>query len=160
VTFILNASPLIVLTKAGIKVEQLVPSGATILVPESVISEILNGQEEDDPAKTWIRHHPGARCPSPIIHEFVLAWDLGAGESAVISLARTIPGSTAVLDDLAARRCAHASGIQITGTIGLILNARSQGLIDNILPFLDQVVTAGLLIKPSHLEKILRHFQD
>jgi predicted nucleic acid-binding protein len=160
VTFVLNASPLIVLAKAGIMVEQLVPPGATILVPESVINEILNGEEEDDPAKTWIRHHPGARCPNPIVQEFVLAWDLGAGESAVISLAETIPGSTAVLDDLAARRCAQASGIQITGTIGLILEARRQGLIDNILPFLDQVVTAGLFIKPSHLEKILRQFKD
>ncbi len=71
-------------------------------------------EKEEDPAKTWIRDHPGARCPNPIIQEFVLAWDLGAGESAVISLAETIPGSTAVLDDLAARRCAQANQSKIS----------------------------------------------
>ena len=36
----------------------------------------------------------------------VLAWDLGPGESAVLELALAVPGSTAVIDDLAARRCA------------------------------------------------------
>ncbi len=43
-----------------------------------------------------------------------MAWDLGAGESAVLTWARRNPGFTAILDDRAARRCAE-SGSELRG---------------------------------------------
>ena len=50
----------------------------------------------------------------------VAAWNLGNGESAVFSFAMNESGYRAVVDYLAARRCAQAFGIQTLGTGGLL----------------------------------------
>lgn len=41
----------------------------------------------------------------------IAAWNLGRGESQVLALAGTYPGSRAVLDDLEARRYAQSLGL-------------------------------------------------
>lgn len=83
-----------------------------------------------------------------------MAWDLGAGESSVISLASNLPDSIAVLDDLAARRCAQTVGLQITGTLGLILMAKNARIIPSATTALNAVVAAGLFISPHHIDTI------
>ena len=85
-----------------------------------------------------------------------MAWDLGAGESAVISLASANPVSIAVLDDLAARRCAQAIDLKIIGTLGLVLMAKRAGIISSATDALRRIVAAGLFISPHHLEAIRR----
>ncbi len=50
---------------------------------------------------------PHVRAMDQIDPEIV-AWDLGAGESAVLTWARRHPGFTAILDDCAALRCAES----------------------------------------------------
>jgi predicted nucleic acid-binding protein len=83
-----------------------------------------------------------------------MAWDLGAGESAVISLTAMHPGAIAVLDDLAARRCAQALGLQIIGTLGLVLKAKRAGLIPSASQALDAITAAGLYISSHHIETL------
>lgn len=90
----------------------------------------------------------------PQISDFVSAWGLGAGESSVISLAETLPKATVVLDDLAARRCAMAVGLPVTGTLGLLLLAKQVGRIEKVAPALDAVVEAGLFVAERHLNAI------
>jgi predicted nucleic acid-binding protein len=90
-------------------------------------------------------------APAP----FVLAWDLGAGESAVLTAVAGSPGSVAVLDDLAARRCALALGIDVTGTLGLLLMAKRAGAIASLRRALDAVTDAGLFVSPKHVSAIL-----
>jgi len=86
---------------------------------------------------------------------FVLAWDLGAGESAVLTAVAGSPGSVAILDDLAARRCALALGIDVTGTLGLLLMAKRAGAIVSLRRALDAVTDVGLFVSPKHVSAIL-----
>lgn len=51
----------------------------------------------------------------------VAAWDLGKGESEVLSLALKTPDCAALVDDRAARRCSQVLGIITLGTGGLLL---------------------------------------
>lgn len=74
----------------------------------------------------------------------------------MISLAERIPESTAVLDDLAARRCAEALKLKLVGTLGLLLVAKKIGVIDSIRDSLAAIVDAGLFISPKHLPDILK----
>jgi predicted nucleic acid-binding protein len=83
-----------------------------------------------------------------------MAWDLGAGESAVISLTNATSDAVAVLDDLAARRCAQAMGLRMIGTLGLILMAKQRGLIESATHALEAVTAAGLFISSRHLDAI------
>lgn len=65
-----------------------------------------------------------------------------------------IPQATAVLDDLAARRCAMALGLSVTGTLGLLLEAKKRGHINAVSPALNAIVAAGLYISRHHLDAI------
>lgn len=73
----------------------------------------------------------------------------------MISLVETLPGSVAVLDDLAARRCAGTLRLQVVGTLGLLLMAKKAGVIPGVSGPLDAIVSAGLFIAPKHLSAIL-----
>jgi predicted nucleic acid-binding protein len=59
----------------------------------------------------------------------VLAWDLGVGETAVLSLALAEDGWTVFLDDAMARKCARSFSRRLKGTLGVILLAQQRGLI-------------------------------
>lgn len=52
----------------------------------------------------------------------------------------------AVLDDRAARNCAAAFSIPTTGTLGVLLRAKQDGLITALKPEIGRVLSAG-----SHL---------
>lgn len=60
----------------------------------------------------------------------VLGWSLGAGESAVLSAARSL-SATAILDDGEARKAARALGIRLTGTLGLVIAGARSGQVSS-----------------------------
>ena len=97
---------------------------------------------------------PPYLCDTPPVSDFITAWGLGAGESSVLSFAENLPQATAVLDDLAARRCAMALGLSVTGTLGLLLEAKKRGHINAVSPALNAIVAAGLYISRHHLDAI------
>jgi predicted nucleic acid-binding protein len=68
-----------------------------------------------------------------------LAWDLGAGETAVLAYALANPGWTAVLDDNAARNCVRSFGIPVKGTLAVVILAKQQGLIPSAADLIRQM---------------------
>lgn len=86
----------------------------------------------------------------------VAAWDLGSGESAVLSWAYENAAWTAIIDDLAARRCARALNIANTGTVGVLLAAKHEGIIPQVSSLLDELVRAGLRINDELILKARR----
>lgn len=155
-TLVFNASPLIVLTKAGL-VDHILPLGSHVMIPSAVAVEIRGVRDPSDAAKCWLEK-PLVReliLQPPPISPFVAAWDLGAGESSVIMMALEESGRYAVLDDLAARRCAAALGIKVIGTLGLILMAKRHGVIGSVGKALEAVMAAGLYLSPTHIRNVL-----
>lgn len=152
-TLVFNASPLIILAKAQL-LDRLLPIGHKIWIPEAVANEISAVKDLGDPASCWITEQPSLIHPATPISPFLMAWDLGAGESAVISLTNATSDAIAVLDDLAARRCAQAMGLRMVGTLGLILMAKQGGLIESATHALKAVTAAGLFISSHHLDAI------
>jgi predicted nucleic acid-binding protein len=146
--WVVNASPLIVLGKAG-GLHLLEAVATTLIVPRSVAREVAGGPDTDA-ARLWLESE-GVACILPDVavpHE-ILTCNLGAGESAVLAAARQHPDSEAILDDLAARRAAAALAIPCRGTLAVILTARRRGLIPVAAPWFDRVQQAGLFITPS-----------
>lgn len=152
-TLVFNASPLIVLAKAGL-LDQLLPLADEVWIPEAVAREVSAVADPADPASRWIATQSSLIHPSTPITPFLMAWDLGAGESAVMSLTDAKTHAIAVLDDLAARRCAQAMGLRIIGTLGLVLMAKREGIITSATRALDAIVAAGLFVSRHHLERI------
>jgi hypothetical protein len=75
---------------------------------------------------SWLRVVRG-----PAIPESIQGWGLGRGESEVLALALQQTGARAVLDDLAARRCARFLGVPVVGTGKLLVLAKRQALLSS-----------------------------
>ena len=151
---VVNASPLIFLTKVGL-LEVLWEPSVPVLVPDVVLAEI-GGLDVDDPAVQAVQQSKWMRVvTTPAIPDVVLAWDLDAGESAVLAVALSQTGATVILDDLAARRCARVLNIQSQGTLGLVLVAKQHGLIPAVRPVLGQLREAGMYMSDRLERQIL-----
>lgn len=54
-------------------------------------------------------------------------------------MAIELTDSVVILDDYKARKIAESLGIQIIGTIGVIIAAKKQGVIESIKPYLQKI---------------------
>lgn len=79
------------------------------------------------PTTPWVR-----RVEISSVVPEVAAWNLGKGESAVLSLSMTTPDCAAIVDDRAARRCGQTLGIITLGTGGILILAKQRGLITTV----------------------------
>ena len=61
------------------------------------------------------------------------------GEASAIALAIEIPNSTVILDDYKARCVAEQLGLDITGTVGVLIKAKLLGVITSIKPYLNKI---------------------
>jgi predicted nucleic acid-binding protein len=140
-----NASPLIYLALGGC-FDLLRVASATVFVPSAVDGEIRR-RGPADPTVQAMDQAPWLQVvPDPLVPPVIQAWDLGAGESAVLTWAQAHPGTEAILDDLAARRCAAALGIPLRGTLGLLLAAKRRGLIPFARPIVERLRQAGMYL--------------
>ncbi|WP_462254524.1 DUF3368 domain-containing protein [Ferruginibacter sp.] len=69
----------------------------------------------------------------------LLEMQIDRGESSAIALALETPDSTIILDDYKARKIAEQLGIIFTGTIGVIIKAKLNGIIPSIKPLLEKI---------------------
>jgi predicted nucleic acid-binding protein len=144
-TAVVNASPLIFLARTNF-LYLLQLAAPEVLVPRAVAAEV-EARGLSDPVARALAETPWLRqIETPSLSGEVLAWDLGRGESAVISWALAHPGCLAVIDDLEGRRCAETFGIRLRGTLGLVLRARRQNVIAEARPILQALRTAGMYL--------------
>lgn len=54
-----------------------------------------------------------------------------------------------VLDERRARASAQSLGLTVVGTLGLLLRAKLQGLIDHVGPTMAAMIEAGLYASPA-----------
>jgi predicted nucleic acid-binding protein len=121
-----------------------------VVVPQIVIEEI-HGHGPDAPTVKAIDGLDWLRIvPVPEVESVVALWDLGPGETAVLSLALAEESSWAVIDDGEARRCARSLGIPCIGTLGLVLLAKELGLIPAARPVVMRLRASGM-----HLTKLV-----
>lgn len=61
------------------------------------------------------------------------------GEANAIALALEIPDSILIIDDRAARKYAKRLGLHVTGTLGVIVKAKLDGVIPSIQPYVVEI---------------------
>jgi predicted nucleic acid-binding protein len=156
--WVLNASPLIILAAVGYEhlIRQLADE---VIMPRPVAEEVLAGPL-DDPARQQIVAGEWLIDDAPAPVPELLAWDLGAGETAVISYALAHPGWTAILDDGAARRCARAFSVPLKGALGIVLLARRRGLISDAGSVLRALRLHGFRLDDDLINAALRELGE
>ena len=153
--WVVNASPLILLGKIG-RLDLLFRLSPQVMIPEGVAAELRAGPVTDT-ARAWIEG-AGAKAVTPVgqVDSLVAAWDLGLGESHVLTLCRRLRDATAILDDRAARTCAAALGVRVAGTVALVVLAKRKGLITQVKPLLEGLLHQGIRLDAAVIETALR----
>lgn len=127
--WVVNASPVIALGRVG-QVELLARLPQRVIMPQAVKEEILDAPE-GDPARAAVERGLFKIVVAPPTPPEIAAWDLGKGETAVLSYALSAPDWVAILDDGAARRCARSFSVKVTGTLAVVILAKEHGLIES-----------------------------
>lgn len=139
-SWVFNASPLILLGKAEL-LGVVSHVGSAWYVPNGVIQEL----ERKTPACRYLAQFPDDRKIEKVnvfsINSFVASWNLGKGESEVISFALSAKGVGVVLDDLQARKCATVLDLPLIGTLGLLLRAKRMGILPMVGPALKRLIS-------------------
>ncbi len=151
--WIINASPLIVYSRID-RLDLIAGQTDDIIVPEGVIEEIKQGIGKDSAAEkalSWSKQfqRKNLKVPSSVEH-----WDIGVGESQVISHC-LVSGGRAVVDDRMARRCIEAHGLRVIGSLGIVIRARRNGLIEEARSVVCDLISAGLYLDENFAEKAL-----
>lgn len=128
----------------------------TVCIPPAVKKELSAGRQSgvdlpDIECISWIK------LVSPRGEKDTrLVGDMGPGEAEVMMLALENDGLVAVLDDALARKRASLLGIPFTGTLGILLDAKTKGLIPKIAPILEQLNELQFRIAPHTRVTVLR----
>ena len=151
---ITNTSPLIYLDRIH-RLDWLTELFGELWVPSAVLDELNEGQSHGHPSFD-LGESAGIQVVDPASQPSEwLSSDLGPGELAAITLAMEHPERIVILDDGLARRTAQAAGLEVWGTLRVLLEAKSRGLTDRIGPLVDQLSRAGLWFTDDVRRRIL-----
>ena len=151
---ICNTSPLQYLHQLG-ALRFLPQLAKTITIPPAVKQELDIGRGlglnlPDLQNLTWVV----VRLPSSAT-ALPLVTDLGAGEREVLALALETPDSVCVLDDALARQLAKNLHLRLTGTLGILIDAKRAGIIPAVRPLIDQLQNLGFRLAPRTRTAVL-----
>jgi predicted nucleic acid-binding protein len=153
-----DSSPLISLATIG-KLDLLEKLFKEIYVPCSVYEEVIR---ENKPHSNEIREFLNDRvkhAKNRVAVEILLS-DIGKGESEAIILAIEEKSDYLLIDDLKARKLAKMNGLEIIGTMGILLKGKKEGLIKEIKPFIDELLKNGIRIGDKIIEMTLKAAQE
>ena len=152
---ICNTSPLQYLHQIG-QLDLLPKLVEAIIVPTAVVDELAEGRRQSVDVPTpqtlpWI----DVRAPSS--RQVVrLVADLGPGETEVLLLALESADPVVILDDALARQHAEVLGIRLTGTLGILLDAKQRGLVASVTLLIDDLQRLGFRLSPQTRRVVLR----
>jgi predicted nucleic acid-binding protein len=119
-----------------------------VIVPWEVGQELAAGHAKD---ATWqeIQSLPGIlhRHHRVTVHPLLSA-QIDMGEAAVIQTAMDEAHDAVILDDLKARRIAQTLSLQVTGTLGILLQAKQSGLLPSVSAAIAALEKRGMWIAP------------
>ena len=122
----------------------------------AVAGEIL-ARGADDPTAKFIAATSWLKLIQTVdIPDIVTRWGLGEGESSVIALGLSNPGVTLLMDDMEGRKCAMSLGLEVKGTLGIVLLAKKSGLITDARRVMMAMSMNGLYLSKRTLDEALR----
>ena len=151
-----NSSPLINFTTLG-RLALLHQLYETIVIPDSVYQEVIRagrgqpGRDEAEHADWIIRESVTNQTAVATLHM------LDRGEAEAIVLAVENPGSLLIMDERRGRLAATNLGVNVIGTLGVLLIAKRKGLIPALAPEIEALRTrVGFRISTDLKTKVLQ----
>ena len=90
----------------------------------------------------------------------LLETQIDKGESSAIALALEYSESLLILDDIKARKIASQLNLSYTGTFGVIIKAKLQGVINSVIPYLERIKQTDFRISDEVVKQILKEAKE
>ena len=159
-TIVCDTSPLLLFARAD-RLGLLPALYQRAVVPGAVLQEV--NVQADEPARRIQAHvqqdvfqRKEARGKSLD----AVGENIGCGERAAIALARELDAELVVLDDEQGRTEARRHGLSITGSIGILIEAKERDVIASMRRELDRLVEEGLWIDEQLYDRVLREHEE
>ncbi len=137
---------------------------AAVLVPEAVWLEVSRHRPEAfQREQASLQRVTVEQEEDPAFDALAQALSLGAGERQAIQLARQRSGAFLLTDDAAARLVAESLGLQVHGTLGILIRAarRNQRKPAEVLALLESLPDNSTLhLRADFLAKVIQQFKD
>lgn len=78
------------------------------------------------------------------------------GEASAIALATEINATYMIIDDKEARKYADKIGMNVRGTLGLLIAAKQHGLISALKPYLEKIADTNFRVSTKLLQQLLK----
>jgi predicted nucleic acid-binding protein len=82
--------------------------------------------------------------------------DLDAGEASAIALSLETDNAILIIDDLKGRKVVERLKLKYSGTFGLILKAKQEGVVSTIKPIINKIIQTNFRFSVSLLDTILK----
>lgn len=142
---VVNSTPIIVLCGIG-RLDVLKDLYQEITIPFAVYTEVTAIEDsacvQIKNADSWI-HIEQLQDKS---EKKMYKAKLHAGEVEVMILAQEQKADLVIIDDNAAKKAAKYLGLTVTGTLGVLLRAKSKGIVQEIAPLLIKMKRNGFYI--------------
>lgn len=155
IKYIVNASPIISLCAIN-RIDILLKQTDELIIPNGVYEEIIAHNNINDNAVKWAGEYISKIRSAVQVDPRIAAWDLGKGESEVMSFCINNSNCLAVIDDLAARKCAATFNIKVKGTLALVISAKNKNLIPSVKPVFTDLKENGFRISEVLFLSLLR----
>lgn len=153
-----NTTPIISLLKLS-RLDILKELYSEISIPVAVFQEIEAGKNKEyyqDLSKTnWINIHEIQ--DKQALKYFI---DLDAGEAESIILATEIGADLVIIDEKLGRFHAKHAELRMTGTIGILIKAKNQGIISDLKPLLYKLTEKDVWISEKLIRDILKQVKE
>ena len=151
-----NTGPLLALAKAD-RLTVIEAMYGVVQIPPAVHRELLakTGPEAqclDDAFASFVRVVHLPPLPAKVDH---LTQRLGPGEQQAIALAFSNSGLL-LIDDQAGRKAARQLGVEVTGAVGVLLEAKRVGHIHMVKPILETIRRHGYWLSDALVETALQ----
>jgi predicted nucleic acid-binding protein len=80
---------------------------------------------------------------------------LDQGEAETLALAVELDARLVIIDEVKGRKFAQRLGLPLTGTMGVLLLAKENGLVEKIAPLIEQLQEVGFYITPELVTAVL-----
>jgi predicted nucleic acid-binding protein len=148
---VVNSTPIIALSAIG-HFDILKKLYNEIIIPEAVRDEVTVKDNRLLDGCPWVR----VEAIRNLTAKEMFTSALHDGEVEVMLLSKEIDADLAIIDDGLARKHAKRLGLNITGTLGVLLRAKSNGVIDEVAPILKRLVDDDFYVSDDVCREILR----
>ncbi len=94
--------------------------------------------------------------PSPNVFHKISKMSIDKGEASAIALALENKDSLIIIDDYKARKIAEGLGLRITGTIGILIDAKTKGILASLKSVLTELSKTNFRLTDELIEKALK----